>query len=503
MISTGRTIAKNASFMMVSQLVTWGLSLVSVIFIPRYLGAAGIGKYQLAASIWAIMAIFITFGMDTLLTKEISRDPDRISELLATSIFLRTVIFLASFVLVLVYSKVMDYPNESKAVIYIIGLSILIGQIGFAFRASLQGLESMEFISLGDIAAKFFLMALAIIFLLKGYGLLLFASLDVGAALVSLTILYFALRKIRRVQIRFNHLSIGWMLKASFPYLVLGAFMVAYSQIHIIIISLLVSEKQIGWYSAASRLTGTFLFIPTVFMAASFPASSRMHITSPKDLKRLMSKSFDLLLLVCFPIGLGLMILSNPLVNFLYGPDFTNSGPILAVMGIALVFISINMLIGQFFVSSDRQNVWTRVMAVATVITILLDIVFIPWCQAKFGIGALGGAVSFLVTEAGMIIYGLVMLPKGMVGWKNGWLALRVMIAGLAMAAVVWWLRSLFVAIPIGIGIIVYSVFLLLLRVISREDWEMIRDMGLNVFKRLGLYKEQPAIVSKPSDTGS
>ena len=70
----GRTIAKNASVMMISQLVTWGLTIVLTIFLPRYLGAAALGQFHLANSLWAILAIAVTFGMEILLTKEIARD---------------------------------------------------------------------------------------------------------------------------------------------------------------------------------------------------------------------------------------------------------------------------------------------------------------------------------------------------------------------------------------------------------------------------------------------
>ena len=95
------------------------------------------------------------------------------------------------------------------------------------------------------------------------------------------------------------------------------------------------------------------------------------------------------------------------------------------------------------------------------------------------------------------------LLPKGMLGWKNGWLALRVTIAGLAMAAVVWWVRGLFIAIPIGAGITAYLVCIFLLRVITPEDWSMLKSLRLNALRRLGWNKEQPANIGEPIDSAS
>src|SRR5579859_5104319 len=498
MNNAARTIARNASVMMASQVVTWGLALIATIVVPRYLGAAGIGKYQLAVSLWMIMAIFITFGMDTLLTKEISRDPSRLSVLFSTSVLLRTVIFLVSFVLMVVYAQLVNYPQETKNVIYIIGLARFFWQIAAACKASLQGLERMEFMSLGDIVSSTFSTIVAITLLLRGYGLLPVAAVEVGTALVSLGIQFLALNRLQKLKLQFELSSVGRMLKSSAPYMMLSGFMVAYSQIDVVVISLLVSEKQIGWYSSALRLTGTFVFVPTVLMTALLPASSRMHQNAPEDLRKLTSKGFDLLLLACIPIGLGVMSIANQLVVFLYGADFANGGPILALMGIVVIFFSINMLVGQFFISSDRQRVWVVVMAAATLITVPLDLVLVPWCQSAFGNGALGGALSYLVTEGGMVIFGLIMLPKGMLGWKNGWLALRATIAGLAMAAVVWQLRHYFIVVPIGAGIVVYLAGVLALRLIPQEDWSIVRSLAVRALGRLRKDKQRPATISQP-----
>ena len=437
MNNSGRTIAKNASVMMASQLITWGLTLVLTIFLPRYLGAAGTGKFQLATSLWAIMAIFIAFGMDTLLTKEISRNPDLIPELFTTSVFLRVLLFAASFVILLVYAHLVGYPEDTRKVLYVIGLSTLIAQITSACAATLQGLERMEFISLSDIAGKAVSTIVSILLLWMGFGLIPIAFVLVGAALVSLGVQYIALNRIRPVRFRFDRQRIGWMLKSSFPYMLLFGFLIFYNQIDVIIISLMVSEKEIGWYGAANRLFGSFLFIPTVLIAALFPALARMHKSQPESLQKLMSKGFELLLIVGVPLGLGVMVIADPLVVFLYGPDFANSGPILMVMGLVLILTYQNMILGQFFISSDRQNIWTRVMAIAVIVTIPLDLLLVPWCQQVFGIGALGGALSYLVTEAGMVLVGLAMLPKGLLGWKDIGFALRVLAAGAAMAGVV------------------------------------------------------------------
>jgi O-antigen/teichoic acid export membrane protein len=489
----GRTIAKNATVMMLSQLVTWGLTILLTIFLPRYLGAAALGQFHLANSLWAILAIAVTFGMDILLTKEIARDSSKTGRLFGTTVVLRLLLYGVALALLTLYLRLAGYPADTVAVIYVIGIGNLIWQLIGACQAVLQGLERMEYISLGLIAGKLFNTIASITLLLLGYGVLTIAAVTIGAALLNLIIQLISMRRLRsrepnwhiRDLLRFDPRLAAWMLRASLPYLFSGIFLVVYMQIDVVIISLLVNEETVGWYGAADHLFGTFLFIPAVFMKAVFPALSRLYTNDPAALPRLMQRSFNLLLLLSVPIGLGLLVLADPIVLLLLGRDFADSGPVLAIFGLVLILTYQNILLGKFLISIDRQNAWTAVMAVATLATLPLDLILIPWCVRTFGNGAMGGALAFVITEGAMLVAGLWLLPAGSLGRTTTSLAGRVLIAGLLMAAVAWWLRDAFLPIPIAAGALVYTTLAFLLRAIPREDLTMALSLGQSALRRL------------------
>jgi O-antigen/teichoic acid export membrane protein len=500
----GRTIAKNATVMMVSQLVTWGLTILLTIFLPRYLGAAALGQFHLANSIWAILAIAVTFGMDILLTKEIARDRSKTGQLFGTSVILRLLLYGAALAILALYLRLAGYPADTVAVIYIIGIGNLIWQFIGACQAVLQGLERMEYISLGLIVGKLFNTVASITLLLLGYGVLVIAAVTIGAALVNLIIQLVSMRRLRQEDwaisnLRFDRPTAAWMLRASLPYLMSGIFLVVYMQIDVVIISLLVNEETVGWYGAADHLFGTFLFIPAVFMKAVFPALSRLYTNDPAALPRLMQRSFNLLLLLSVPIGLGLLVLADPIVLLLFGRDFAGSGPVLAIFGLVLILTYQNILLGKFLISIERQNAWTAVMAIATVATLPLDLILIPWCVRAFGNGAMGGAIAFVITEGAMLLAGLWLLPAGSLGRTTASLAGRVLVAGLLMAAVAWWLRDAFLPIPIAAGALVYTAVAFLLHAIPREDLEMALSLAQGALHRV---RARRLALAKPSAWG-
>lgn len=486
-MSQTHKIAKNASVLLGSQIIMWLLTMAITIVLPRYLGAVGVGKLQFATSLWMMVGVITAFGTDLLLTKEIARDPARTPRLFGSALVLRFGLFVIGYGVTIAILLFFHYPADTIKVVCLIGLANLIRQFIAVTQATLQGLERMEIFAVGEILGNALYTVLGIMLLLTGWSIYAIAALLILTAVVNLTFQLFFLNRLYPLRLNFDRSYAVTLVRAGWPYLLSSFFLVAYMQVDILAISAFVDEQAIGWYGAASRLFGTFLFIPTVYITAAFPVFARMFKDDQCGLQQLIGKSFDTLLLLSVPIGFGLMVIANPLVLLIFGPEFANSGPILAVLGIVLILTYQNILIGRFLISMDRQNAWTVVMAVAMIATIPLDMLLIPWCQATFGNGALGGAISFVITELGMLLAGLTLLPAGALTRANLRTALRIIIAGLLMVAVAWQFEALFIAVPVLMGALTYVTAVFVLRIIPREDINLLQGICqplLNKFRR-------------------
>ncbi len=493
MNGTGKTIAKNATVLMASQLITWSLTLALMVYLPRILGATAVGQFHLANSIWAMAGVFATFGMDTYLVKAVARRPEKLSEVYGAILIFRAVIFSLTFGFVALYVQFAGYEVETVTVIFIIGISGFFLLLTGTSRAALEGLERMEYVSLSDIISKTFLTVVGLVLLFLGKGILVISAVVVTSSIIGLFIQRAYLKRLHPIHIKFDWQVTKKIIRESFPYFLVSVFAVVYIQLDIVIISLLAEEEVVGWYGAADGLFATLMFIPSIFMTAVFPALTRLHADSSEDngendqsvLSNMMGKSFDFLMLLSVPIGLGVMVIATPVVLLLFGDELINSGPVLSVMGIVLILTYQNMLLGSFIISVDRQKILTIIMAVATAATIPLDLLLVPWCQEAFGNGAIGGSLAFIITEGGMMIAGLYVLPKGLLGWSNVWTTVRIFIAGLVMVTAVWFLQDIFIAVPIIVGGIVYIAMILLLRVIPQEDLLLLRGVAERILNRV------------------
>jgi O-antigen/teichoic acid export membrane protein len=477
----------------VSQIVTWTLTLIFSIVLRRYLGPEGSGHIVIAQSIWLITGVFIGFGMDMLLTKEIARDHQRAAELLGTSYLLRIFFYLLGSAAVFGYSRWMAYDTQTMIMIQVVGLSTLFLQLANACKATHQGLETMEYISVSDVASKLANTALGVVVLFLGFRELAVAWVMVCATLVLFVMQFYFLSRRHKLKLQLRRDLIGWMLRSSLPYMAAVFGMVAYSELAVIAISMQVGSTEVGWYGAANQIFGTLLFGAIVYNTVTFPSMARAYTTRPETMPDLLRRNLELVLVVSVPIGLGVFAVGDKLMVLLFGEAFAPSGLILQVLGFVIIFIYLNILFGQYFNSIDRQQVWTTVVVISALTILPLNFLLVPWAHRVFGVGALGGALSFLITEIGQFVAGWLLVPRGTLNWRSVRYIFQVALAGVLMVACVWLVRDMFIAIPIVVGALAYPALALMLRVISKDDISMLKQAGRGVFARIRGVRTEPA----------
>lgn len=485
MTDSRTTIFKNASVLLVTQLVTWVLAFLLTVVQPRFLGPAATGELYLGFALWAIAGVFISFGMDTFLTKTIARDPSSPVELLGTSLGIRLLFYPLSGAVITLYMLAVGFSWETMLTVHLVGASVFIWQLIGGVQAVLQGLEIMHYISLGTVIGKAINTFFGIAVLLLGFGVYSLAIVMIIAAIACLAVQLYSLNRSHRLSFKVRPAYVLPMLRSSMPYVVGALVHSAYQYINVIFIGATMSTVQVGWFTTASTLFGTLLFLPVAFSTATFPSFSRAHEQNPGELLVMFRKSIDLLLLAGMPIGLGLSAVATPLVQLLYGPEFAPSAPVLQVLGVTLIFMYFNVLIGQYFTAIDRQNTWTICIGLFTVVMLVATMALVPLCEARFGNGAVGAAGGLLLAEAGMVFAGLLLLPRKLFDWKVVWTATRVLCAALLMVGAVWLLREQLLVFQIAGGGLVYVLSVGLFRIVPRSDLELARGVMRQFMARL------------------
>lgn len=482
-------VVRNASYMMLSQLATWSMTIVFVVIVPRLLGSTNFGEFTLAESIWLIASIVAFFGLETHLTKTIAREPERTSVLFSSSIVNVTLNFVLTFGGVIAFAFLSGYPAERIQLIALIGIAYYANVISATTMSTLNGLERLDLISKTFTLNKGIHTVFAICALLLGGNLFQYASAVVCAYILGAFTMLRTLLKVQEIKFKFDFKTSVHLYKAGLPYFFSAIFAILYKEFDIIIMSWLIEDsEQFGFYGIADRIAATLMFVPTVLVTALFPVLSRMHGEGSDLLPIYINKSFNLLILFSIPIGLGISVIAENIVVLLYGEQFVDAAQILRVLGFVIILTYQTTLLGFFLISIDRQNAWTITMAVATLATIPLDLFLIPWASA-FGPAGVGGAIAYLFTEGGMVIVGLILIPKGYINKANYIIALKAIISGAVMYAAIMFLPDVGFVAQILLGAVIYPAMIFLLRTIPAEDMQLLKSLLEPITNRLPFFR--------------
>ncbi len=109
--------------------------------------------------------------------------------------------------------------------------------------------------------------------------------------------------------------------------------------------------------------------------------------------------------------------------------------------------------------------------------TIPLDILLVPFFDRNYGNGAIGGAASFAVTEASILLVGTAILLPSAASRATLVRLIKVALATAAMSAAVYPMRDLFPVLPMAAGGVVFGLAAIALRVLEEHELTMLNPV--------------------------
>lgn len=462
-----RSIVQNVVDLMSSQVLTWVLAAVLTVVQPRYLGPEGQGQLRLAYSIWLMADVMVGLGTSTALTLAIARDREHGLAMVRPVLTIRAVGYLVAWGVVAAYLGLAGADRTSVLVTVLIGVVSVFFTVAATARAALIGLEQMRFPAVADVVTKVVAVVAVITVLVAGGDVVSVALVTVVTASLNAALM---MRFLRRFPSRRPPEAIRTVLRLSVGLMVADAALIVYQQIDTLVMSALVDKDRLGWYATADQLFGSLLFVPTILVTTLFPVFGRLTTEDPGRLRHMISRAMASVLLVTVPIGLGAIAVGRPLARFIYGDAFDGAGQVMIVMGFVLIVTSETILVGRYVIATGRQRFWNAVMVGGIVLTIPLDLVFVPWSDDRFGNGAIGGAMSYAVTESLMLAVGIWRFGSEILAPTVVPRFVRTLAAGGVMLAVVWPLRNDALMLPIVVGGVVYPLSVWILRALGPEE---------------------------------
>ena len=251
-MSVVRRIVKNTSALFIAQIVSSSVSLIFGVVIARVLGDTVFGKFAFALAFTEIFSIFSSLGYNTLLIREVSRDKTQVNKYVNNIFYFRVVFSLILYVLIVITINLMQYPDDTKIAVYLLGIFQIFDSLANVFKVTFRAFEKMEYEAAIIIIVHLLSLALMMVIISLGYGLievsLVYVSIGLMNFLFSIILCGKKIVKVKR-ELDFDFLkkTIGTAISLS----MLAIFALIYVKIDTVMLSIMKGDAVVGWYNAA------------------------------------------------------------------------------------------------------------------------------------------------------------------------------------------------------------------------------------------------------------
>ncbi|MFC2060800.1 flippase, partial [Chloroflexota bacterium] len=378
-MSTVRRIAKNTGFLFIGDIIVRLLGLLLIVYLARNFGAAEYGKYAFAVAFTSLFLILADIGLGVISTRDIARDTRKAGIYLTTISLLKLTLAVIVMGLIVLVINLLDYPEGTVTIVYIIGLLYVLESFGVFFRSIFRAFEKMKYDAVTVIVERLLVVGAALVVLFQGHGLITVTLAMLAAQVFGfLFTMSICVGKFARPQWSFDYTLIRHLLKAALPFTLTGIFDRIIFQTDMIMLSKMQGDAVTGWYSAAQRPIFATLFIPAIVTASIFPVISRYFISSRDGLVMAYEKTLKYLVMLAIPVGIGTTLVAGRIIPFLFGDGFDNSVIVLQLLAWAVSLVFLITFTGHTLVSIDRQATAMRFSGIGALLNVVLNLSLIP-----------------------------------------------------------------------------------------------------------------------------
>ncbi len=273
---------------------------------------------------------------------------------------------------------------------------------------------------------------------------------------------------------KFNYEFIKILLISALPFAISTIFIRISGNIDSIILSKLSTQKALGYYALAYKITFAFQFIPMAFSASLYPAFTHFYNYEKEKLYSIFNKSLKYLLLISAPISFGIIAIAHPITLKIYGLDFMGSVKTLQILIINLPFVFLSFPTGAFLNACNLQKKHTKNIGITMIVSIILNFVLIPiYAQNGAAIASVISSIVYLTLNILSSIKQIKFKTKELI--INSF---KIIFACFIMYfAVISLINKFNLVIGIVLGGILYILSILVLKIIDKEDLRMIKNI--------------------------
>lgn len=260
-----------------------------------------------------------------------------------------------------------------------------------------QGMEDFRKTSIRNITVKIASVLMVFLMVKTEDDVPIYIAINAVSALVSSLVLWLYIPKlIIRVKVPWDEVK-----KHIYPVITLFIPMIAiyvYTYVDKIVLGLLSTEAQVGFYSNAERIVKLPMTVITSLGSVMIPrVASLIKDEKWNKVREDMRKSIHFVFFLGFPMAAGIAVIARYFVPCFFGAGYEECIPLMQELSVIIIIIGLSSVTGQAaLVPLNKQKIYTISILVGAVMNLFLNIMLIPILGAQ-------GAVIGTITAESMV----------------------------------------------------------------------------------------------------
>lgn len=407
-----------------------GLAIATLLL--RYLGVSESGRYVTVMSLVAIASAIADIGLNVSGSRELAlRPPAERQALIANFLGQRMMITPVAVLLIVAFAVVAGYPTRMVTGTALAGTGLFIVTLADAVLLRL----AVELRNAGLAFVDFFRQAVTLVgvalLVAAGASLTPFFAVQILVGISAVAVTPLLVGSYAFVLPRFDRSEQRSLLVKALPVsiaLVLGQ---VYFRLVIVLMSLISSPKQTGYFGGSLRAMETLVSVPILVAGVALPLLTAAARDDRERLRYAITGLSEGAVIGGVLVVLVTIRAAEPVMALIGGAAFRPAGAVLRIQVGALLFIALYQIWGVSLVALGRQ----RDLILTNALGLVGVAVFAAALIAPFG--AKGGAAASVLGDAVLasLIYWRLRAGAGRVAFRVGFLARVAAAAAVAALA--------------------------------------------------------------------
>lgn len=342
------------------QALNYIVPLVVLPIMIRSLGNYNFGRLSLCISIVNYCLIVVDFGLNMLVTKDVSENRDNndiLSKIFTKTILIKLFLAVVILVVVIVLAAYVEMISNNINVIFLLYFLVL-GQSIFPVWF-FAGMENLKFSLIVNTIGKLLYLVLMFLFVREPRDIYMAAIITSSIPfIIGITGVFYVTKK--------HNVSFLWVpikdvvlyAKNSFDLFMTNIFTSIYINLPMIVVAGFFGYNAAGSYATAEKIIGAFKNVFVPISQAIYPNITN-HIKNDKNDAKLKIKSFlRLFIVIGVVISIVVYSCSDYMVYIVAGNKFNESADLLKIMALLPLFFGVSNMLGTntLFVLGYRKE---------------------------------------------------------------------------------------------------------------------------------------------------